>query len=100
MKLSVIVNESGEKLYPVCLWGKNQHKLRNAYVKSQNNLWEAFENGTKEDYDKALKDDKWITHLSEVFDHGIKVKGIVYATYKEGRAIKEIIAKYDATHKY
>ncbi len=98
MKLSIIVSESGEKLYPVCSWGKNQHKLHNAYVKSQNNLWEAFENGTNEDYEKALKINKWITHLSEVFDYGIKIKGIVYATYREGQAIKDIIARYDATH--
>ena len=98
MKLSIIMNESGEKLYPVCSWSKNQHKLRNAYVKSQNNLWKAFENGTNEDYEKALKIDKWITHLSEVFDYGVKIKGIVYATYRERQAIKSIIARYDATH--
>ena len=36
-------NKQGKKLYPVCSWEENQHKLYNAHDRIMNSIYEAQE---------------------------------------------------------
>lgn len=84
-------NRNGETLYPVCNWEKNQHKLHNAHDRAMNALYE-------EGYsDRAVANLERIERAIEAFDSGVK-DGMVYATYKDGLMIKDIIWAYNARH--
>ena len=81
-------NKNGEKLYPVCKWEPNQHKLYNAYDRALNRR-------DDENYSEASCE--WVEKVESAlnaFDAHI-VDGIVYATWKEGAVIKDLIAAYD-----
>nr|DAX39513.1 MAG TPA: hypothetical protein [Caudoviricetes sp.] len=78
---------TGKKLYPVCKWEDNQHKLYNAHDRAYNR---AYETG---DYDEVEK----LDHLIAVFDSYV-VNGIVYAPYEDYKQIKDYIGGYDARH--
>lgn len=90
-------NKSGEKLYPVCSWEKNQHKLYNALDRINNALYDAQEdpNVTELEWDKLLDRKEQIEHALEMFDRYV-VEGIVYATYTDGVLIKDIVWAYNA----
>ena len=83
-------NREGKKLYPVCSWEQNQHKIANASDRAYNRL---VETGTE----AAEREFYRIEHLEEVFEHYI-IGGIVYATYEDGVQIKETIAAYNIRH--
>lgn len=36
-------NEQGEKLYPICRWERNQHKIYNAVDRANIRMWEESE---------------------------------------------------------
>lgn len=38
-------NKAGKKLYPVCKWEDNQHKIYNAHDRIMIRIYEAQENG-------------------------------------------------------
>lgn len=86
--LKLYKNRDGEKLYPVCSWERNQHKLYNALDRA--NIRREEEGWTEKvcaEYDR-------IQDALEAFDSYV-FGGIVYATYKDGCIIKDIIAAYD-----
>lgn len=75
-------NKQGKKLYPICSWEENQHKLYNAHDRIMNSIYEA-----QERVEKAL----------EAFDRYV-INGLVYATYEESCLIKDYVAAYNARH--
>ena len=91
---------TGKKLYPVCSWEQNQHKLYNALDRAHNRVSDLYEDrtATAEDIDKA---EAWVTEverLLEIFDSHIASNGLVYALWEDGKKIKDIIWGYDARH--
>ncbi len=90
-------NKQGEKLYPVCKWEENQHKLYNAHDRIMNAIYDARE---EKDYDKEnslYEQLEKIEHALEVFGEYV-INGLVYATYKDSCIIKDYIWAYNARH--
>ena len=58
-------NKAGEKLYPVCKWEDNQHKIYNAYDRIVIRLYEAHENGG-EDLEALYKEQERIEKALEL----------------------------------
>lgn len=88
-------NKQGKKLYPVCSWEENQHKLYNAHDRIMNSIYEAGEAGEDEDFlYKALEN---VEMALEAFDRYV-IHGIVYATYEDSCLIKDYVAAYNARH--
>lgn len=81
-------NKEGKKLYPVCSWEKNQHKLYNAHDR----IIVAVYDG-KADFEELEK----IQKAMDAFDSCV-IDGMVYATYEDGLLIKDYIWAYNARH--
>lgn len=79
---------TGKKLYPVCSWEKNQHKLYNAHDRLMNAMYEG-----KVDFDALERVEKAMS----AFDAHV-IDGIVYATYEDSLLIKDYVGAYDARH--
>lgn len=94
---TVLRTNNGTKLYPVCNWERNQHKIYNYSDRCKNAEHEAFLNGSEADYNKAVERSENAEHLIEVFN-GFVVDGVVYAEYNDYKAIKNVIAGYDYRH--
>ena len=82
-------NKAGKKLYPVCKWEDNQHKIYNAHDRIMIRIYEAQENGG-EDLEALYKD-------LERIDACV-IDGLVYATYEDGLILKDLIWAYNARH--
>lgn len=82
-------NRRGQKLYPVCSFNANQHKLYNAYDR----IMIAYYEG--EDVEEARER---IENAIDAFNSGADRDGLVYATYQDGQIIKDYIAAYNARH--
>ena len=82
-------NKAGEKLYPVCKWEDNQHKIYNAYDRIVIRLYEAHENGG-EDLEALYKEQERIEKALELIDACV-IDGLVYATYEDGLILKDLI---------
>jgi len=91
IKKKVYRNKKGEKLYPVCSWEKNQHKLYNAHDRVMIRIAE-------EGYTEELADllDK-VERALCAFDAHV-IGPTVYATWEDGRIIKDFIGGYDMRH--
>ena len=87
-------DENGKKLYPVCKWEDNQHKLYNAHDRIMNRIYDARENGELEPYEELERIEK----AMEVFERYV-IDGMVYATYQDGLIIKDYIYAYNLRHK-
>lgn len=95
-------NKKGQKLYPVCSWEANQHKLYNAHDRVMNHIWdleheEIEKNVSIEALDNAYEQQEEIEHLLEIFSD-VVVNGIVYATWEDRNMIRDYIAAYDIRH--
>lgn len=92
--------ETGEKLYPVCSWEKNQHKLYNALDRAHNRVSDLYEDKTSsmDEIDRAEEWVEEVERLLSIFDSHVASNGLVYATYLDGLKIKDIIHGYDARH--
>lgn len=86
--------EDGKKLYPVCKWEDNQHKLYNAHDRIMNAIYDARENGEPEPYEQLERIEK----AMDAFEKYV-INGIIYATYQDGLIIKDYIFAYDLRHK-
>lgn len=71
------------KLYPVCNWERNQHKM---YIRSH-------EEQTQEAWDLFYESER----LLEAFNSNDR-NGVAYVTYPDYCKIKDIIGYYDWTH--
>lgn len=81
-------NDKGEKMYPVCSWEKNQHKLYNAHDRAMVDLAKGLI-----DYEVVEK----VEHAMWAFEAYV-YDGIVYATWKDRNEIMDYIFAYDARH--
>ena len=79
-------NKEGKKLYPVCSWEKNQHKLYNAHDRIMVAYYE-----NEAEYEEVERVDEALA----AFDRYV-IDGIVYATWEEGQLIKDYIWAYNA----
>ena len=86
-------NKEGKKLYPVCSWEDNQHKLYNAHDRIMNKIYEAQEAGKEPPYEEQER----VERAMQAFD-GYVINGLVYATYEESCLIKDYVGAYDARH--
>ena len=84
-------NEAGEKLYPVCSWEANQHKLYNALDRA---VVACYDTDWSEE---AVNERDRVEEALSAFDRYV-INGLVYATYKEGQVIKDIVWAYNARH--
>ena len=82
-------NKAGQKLYPVCSWEANQHKLYNAYDRAMIQCYDTDWS------DEAMAERDRIEHAINVFD-GCVINGLVYATYEDGQIIKDYVWAYNA----
>ena len=90
-------NKDGKKMYPVCSWERNQHKIYNAHERAWNRRHEAYMNGTPEEIEEAKRQYDYVDIAYDAFDSCVR-GGIVYATWEEGKVIKDLIAGYDFRH--
>lgn len=86
-------NKQGKKLYPVCSWEENQHKLYNAHDRIMNKIYEAQEAGQDPPYEEQDRIEK----AMEAFERYV-INGLVYATYEDSCLIKDYVAAYDLRH--
>lgn len=84
---------TGKKLYPVCGWEENQHKIYNAHDRIMIRIYEAQKTG-KEDLEDLYKEQERIEKALEIIDRHI-IDGLVYATYEDGLIVKDLIWAYD-----
>ena len=82
-------NKAGKKLYPVCKWEDNQHKIYNAHDRIMIRIYEAQENGG-EDLEALYKEQERIEKALELIDACV-IDGLVYATYEDGLILKDLI---------
>lgn len=81
-------NKQGKKMYPVCSWEQNQHKLYNAHDR----VWIAVEEG-KAEYEDLEKVEK----AMGAFEAHV-IDGIVFATWEDRNLIMDYIFAYNARH--
>lgn len=89
----MIKSYNGKKFYPICSFEKNEHKIHYWYIKALNTCYDT--NFTDE---KALKQRDTAEKMLEYFQCYTHNDGIVYAPYKDGQTIKEMIIAYDLCH--
>ena len=82
--------KDGKKLYPVCNWENNQHKIYNAHDIAMNYWYDTHS-------EKAMKNLERVDKAMEAIDRYV-INGMVYATYEDYKLLKDIIAAYDARH--
>lgn len=87
--------KDGRKLYPVCRWSANQHKVDAAYTKALIRRDTAYETGFG--IDDAESHLKLMEQAREWIDN-VGKDGIVYAPYPMYKVLKDIIGYYDLTH--
>jgi hypothetical protein len=96
--MAIYRDKQGTKLYPVCSWERNQHKLYNALDRAHNRLWDAIEN--KEDdtvIDVIEKDIENIEQALDAFNRYV-IEGVVYASWENVCLIRDYVAAYNARH--
>lgn len=81
-------NKDGKKLYPVCSWEKNQHKLYNAHDR----VYVAICEG-EADWDDLAK----VEEAMGAFERYV-INGLVYATWEDRNLIMDYIFAYNARH--
>lgn len=86
-------DQEGKKLYPVCGWEENQHKLYNAHDRILNRICEMQEAGQEPPYEEQEK----VERAMQAFDSHV-INGLVYATYEDACIIKDYVWAYDARH--
>ena len=97
--LKLYKNAKGEKLYPVCSWEANQHKLVNAHDRIMNRIDDLSEAQPVDllELNRAFDQQEEIEHLLEVFSAYV-YSGIAYATWADRNRLMEYIAAYDVRH--
>jgi hypothetical protein len=90
-------DKQGNKLYPVCSWEKNQHKLYNALDRAHNELYDAIEEHDLDRITRAENEMERIEGALTAFDRFV-IEGIVYAQWSDACLIKDYIAAYNARH--
>lgn len=95
--MEVYRDKKGNKLYPVCNWEQNQHKLYNAYDRIMLAIYDAQDANNSDELDRLFEAKDKIERALGAFDRYV-IKGIVYATYQDGLLIKDYVWAYNARH--
>lgn len=82
-------NREGKKMYPVCSWEKNQHKLYNAIDRINIAISEG--EADWEDLERAEK-------ALSAFDAHV-IGETVYATWEDRNLIMDYVGAYNARHR-
>lgn len=90
-------DKKGNKLYPVCSWERNQHKLYNAHDRIFLAICDAEDAHDVAEVERLLEVKANVERAMAAFDRYV-INGIVYATYKDGLLIKDFVWAYDARH--
>ena len=85
-------NKEGKKMYPVCSWEKNQHKVYTEHDRAMV-LMATPKEMSEEEHEWVEKVDR----AMEMIDRNI-IEGIVYATWEDGLVLKDVIWGYNARH--
>lgn len=89
MKKELPRNREGKKMYPVCSWEKNQHKLYNAHDR----VYLAICDG-EADWEDLERVEKALG----AFDAHV-INGTVYATWEDRKLIMDYVGAYNARHR-
>lgn len=84
---------NGVKFYPVCNCERNAHKIDYWYTKA---LIACYDSDFADE--KALADREETEKMYHYFMSCCGNDGLVYAPYKDGQRIKEMIVCYDLCH--
>lgn len=84
---------NGVKFYPVCNRERNMHKIDYWYTKA---LIKCYDTDFQDD--KALDEREEAEKMLSYFQSYVNNDGLVYAPYKDGQRIKEMITCYDLCH--
>ena len=95
MKRELPRNSDGKKMYPVCSWERNQHKLYNANDRIRVAIIEAREAG--EDTSDLYESLDRLERAMDAFESHV-IEGTVYATWADRNLIMEFVAAYNARH--
>lgn len=96
--MKLYTNKEGKKLYPVCSWEQNQHKLYNAHDRILNHRDDLIENGcSDEEWERCEDSIRRIEKAMTAFENHV-IEGIVYATWEDGKIIKDYVWAYNARH--
>ena len=87
----------GQKLYPICSWERNQHKIYNANDRAWNWVYDAVKGGDNAEIERAYAYRDLIDKAMNIID-SIVICGIVYGTWSDYKLIKEEIVAYDLRH--
>ena len=81
------------KLYPICKWEDNQHKIYNAHDRAMNWLYDSnFSDEAQAYLEKVEK-------MMEIIN-GVIINGMVYGTWEEYKLVKDCIVAYDVRHSW
>ncbi len=83
----------GVKYYPVCSFLKNQHKIDYWYTKALIACYDSYFSD-----ERALDEKEEAEKMLDYFSFFTGNDGIVYAPYRDGQRIKEMIVAYDLCH--
>ena len=83
----------GVKYYPVCSFMKNQHKIDYWYTKA---LIACYDSDFSDE--RALDEKEEAGKMLDYFSFFTGNDGLVYAPYRDGQRIKEMIVAYDLCH--
>lgn len=90
---------TGKKMYPVGKYLTYQHVFYNASDRAYNAFYDAMENGSAEEFDKASA---WRDRVEELLDKWLTnpqdSNGIVYALWEDYSTMKDIIGGYAVRH--
>lgn len=95
--MAVYRDKQGNKLYPVCSWERNQHKLYNAHDRIMIAIYDAQAAKNYDELEKLYEVQEKILRAIDVFN-GCIINGVVYATYQDGLLIKDYVWAYNARH--
>lgn len=84
-------NSEGKKMYPVCSWERCQHKIYTEHDRAVVRV--INENHSEESVEWSIKVDEAMA----LIDRNI-IDGIVYATWEDGKILKEVLRGYDERH--
>ena len=87
---------TNKKLYPVCKFEENQHRLDWFITLLKNEIHEDLDEGC---FSEAKQERlEYLEKLLEEFNAGVYKDGLVYMTYEKGQEVKELINEYKLRH--
>lgn len=96
MKAELPRNSKGQKMYPVCNWNANAHKIDFWLTKAKIRRYDDPDDPAA--WDEVEKYQRMMDIVQGWHEDGRRIGNLVYATWKDAEAIKEAIVCYDLCH--